>query len=189
MPERTPYIAANWKMHKTVAEAAEYVDALLPRIAATPHDVVICPSFLALSEVVERSRGSAVKVVVSSGPATATTPAQSVVVAQVAGDIEDRAQFALERERLADESLAAGVMNAGRQRRERAFGAVERGRRMEPGSHRASLATPYPSNPATAARSSSSSLSVAFILSREKSSISTPCTSLYSPSSVVTGTP
>jgi triosephosphate isomerase (TIM) len=62
MPERTPYIAANWKMHKTVAEAAAFVDALLPRIAATQHDVVICPSYLALSEVVERSRGSAVRV-------------------------------------------------------------------------------------------------------------------------------
>ena len=35
MPERTPYIAANWKMHKTVAEAGEFVDALLPQIAAT----------------------------------------------------------------------------------------------------------------------------------------------------------
>jgi triosephosphate isomerase (TIM) len=62
MAERTPYIAANWKMHKIVAEAAEFVDALLPRIAATPHDVVICPSYLALGEVVERSRGSAVRV-------------------------------------------------------------------------------------------------------------------------------
>jgi triosephosphate isomerase len=62
MPDRTPYIAANWKMHKTVAEAAEFVDALLPRIAATQHDVVLCPSYLALSEVVERSRGSAVRV-------------------------------------------------------------------------------------------------------------------------------
>jgi triosephosphate isomerase len=62
MPERTPYIAANWKMHKTVAEAAEFVDALLPRIAATQCDVVICPSFLALSEVVERRRGTAVRV-------------------------------------------------------------------------------------------------------------------------------
>jgi triosephosphate isomerase len=62
MPERTPYIAANWKMHKTVAEAARFVDALLPRIAATQHDVVICPSFAALAEVVERSRGSAVRV-------------------------------------------------------------------------------------------------------------------------------
>ena len=62
MADRTPYVAANWKMHKTVAEAAEFVDALLPRIAATQSDVVICPSFLALSEVVERRRGTAVKV-------------------------------------------------------------------------------------------------------------------------------
>jgi triosephosphate isomerase len=62
MSERTPYIAANWKMNKTVAEAAAFVDALLPRIAATRCDVVICPSFLALSEVVERRRGTAVRV-------------------------------------------------------------------------------------------------------------------------------
>ena len=62
MPSRTPYIAANWKMHKTVAEAAEFVDALLPRIAATQSDVVICPAFTALAEVVERRRGTAVKV-------------------------------------------------------------------------------------------------------------------------------
>jgi triosephosphate isomerase len=56
------YLAANWKMHKTVAEAGSFVDALLPRIAATRHDVVLCPPFLALAEVVERSRGSAVRV-------------------------------------------------------------------------------------------------------------------------------
>jgi triosephosphate isomerase (TIM) len=62
MPERTPYIAANWKMHKTVAEAAKFVDALLPQIAATQSEVVLCPPFLALAEVVERSRGSAVRV-------------------------------------------------------------------------------------------------------------------------------
>jgi triosephosphate isomerase len=62
MPSRTPYIAANWKMNKTVAEAAAFVDTLLPRIAATQSDVVICPPFTALSEVVERSRGSAVRV-------------------------------------------------------------------------------------------------------------------------------
>lgn len=59
---RTPYIAANWKMNKTVAEAAEFVDALLPRIAATQHDVVICPPFTALTAVVERRYGTAVKV-------------------------------------------------------------------------------------------------------------------------------
>jgi triosephosphate isomerase (TIM) len=59
---RTPYIAANWKMNKTVAEASDFVDALLPRISATQHDVVICPPFTALAEVVERRRGTAVKV-------------------------------------------------------------------------------------------------------------------------------
>ena len=59
---RTPYIAANWKMHKTVAEAAEFVDVLLPRIAATQSDVVICAPFTALTAVVERRRGTAVRV-------------------------------------------------------------------------------------------------------------------------------
>jgi triosephosphate isomerase len=49
-------------MNKTVAEASEFVDALLPRIAATQHDVVVCPPFTALSEVVERRRGTAIKV-------------------------------------------------------------------------------------------------------------------------------
>jgi triosephosphate isomerase (TIM) len=59
---RTPYIAANWKMNKTVAEASDFIDALLPRIAATQHDVVVCPPFTALAEVVERRRGTAVRV-------------------------------------------------------------------------------------------------------------------------------
>ncbi len=49
-------------MNKTVAEAAEFVDALLPRIAATQCDVVVCPPFTALHEVVERRRGTAVRV-------------------------------------------------------------------------------------------------------------------------------
>jgi len=62
MPNRTPYIAANWKMHKTVAEAAEFIDALLPRIAATQNDVVVCAPFTALTAVVERRYGTAVKV-------------------------------------------------------------------------------------------------------------------------------
>jgi triosephosphate isomerase len=59
---RTPYIAANWKMNKTVAEAADFIDALLPRISATQNDVVVCPPFTALHEVVERRRGTAVRV-------------------------------------------------------------------------------------------------------------------------------
>ena len=32
---RTPLIAANWKMHKTVQEAEELIQALLPRVSTT----------------------------------------------------------------------------------------------------------------------------------------------------------
>jgi triosephosphate isomerase (TIM) len=117
MPERTPYIAANWKMHKTVAEAAEFVDALLPRIAATPHDVVICPSYLALSEVVERSRGSAVRVAAQNmheegaGAFTGEVSAQMLVEADVdavvLGHSERRRHFAETDEALARKVPAA----------------------------------------------------------------------------------
>ena len=108
------YIAANWKMHKTVAEAAEFVDALLPRIAATQSDVVICPPFLALSEVVERSRGSAVRVAAQnmheeeSGAFTGEVSAAMLVAADVdavvLGHSERRAYF-----RETDEALARKV--------------------------------------------------------------------------------
>ena len=57
MPERTPLLAANWKMHKTVAEAervrrrAPAADRRRPQ-----HDVVDLPAVhLALTAVVERS--------------------------------------------------------------------------------------------------------------------------------------
>ena len=33
MMSRTPLIAGNWKMHKTVAEAEEFIQALLPRVS------------------------------------------------------------------------------------------------------------------------------------------------------------
>ena len=40
---RTPLIAGNWKMYKTEAEAEEYIQALLPRVAAVSGvDVAIC---------------------------------------------------------------------------------------------------------------------------------------------------
>jgi triosephosphate isomerase len=122
MAERTPYIAANWKMHKTVAEAAEFVDALLPRIAATPHDVVLCPPFLALGEVVERSRGSAVRVAAQNmheedsgaftGEVSAPMLVELDVEAVVLGHSERRQHFGETDEALARKvpaALAAGL--------------------------------------------------------------------------------
>jgi triosephosphate isomerase len=122
MPDRTPYIAANWKMHKTVAEAAVFVDALLPRIAATQHDVVICPPYLALSEVVERSRGSAVRVAAQNmheeesgaftGEVSAPMLAEADVDAVVLGHSERRQYFNETDEALARKlpaALSAGL--------------------------------------------------------------------------------
>jgi triosephosphate isomerase len=63
MPERVPLIAANWKMHKTVAEAAEFLDRFLGSAEGLDGvEVVICPPFTALAAAVERTRGSAVSI-------------------------------------------------------------------------------------------------------------------------------
>jgi triosephosphate isomerase len=59
---RTPLIAGNWKMHKTVAEAESFIQALLPRVAAARADVAICPPFTALGAMVDSTRGSGVDV-------------------------------------------------------------------------------------------------------------------------------
>lgn len=49
---RTPIIAANWKMNKTIAEATAFVDAFVPAIAdLTGVEAVICPPFTALAAV------------------------------------------------------------------------------------------------------------------------------------------
>jgi triosephosphate isomerase (TIM) len=58
---RTPFIAGNWKMHKTIAEAEQFIAALLPRVAAVEGvEIVICPPYLALQALVDSARGSQV---------------------------------------------------------------------------------------------------------------------------------
>lgn len=60
---RTPFIAGNWKMNKTVAEAEEFVQSLLPRVStADGVEVAICPPFTALTAMVDSTRGSRVQV-------------------------------------------------------------------------------------------------------------------------------
>src|SRR3954452_1810747 len=117
MPERTPYIAANWKMHKTVAEAAAFVDTLLPRIAATQSDVLIFPPFTALTAVVDRLYGTAVKVAAQNmheegsgaftGEVSAPMLAELDVEAVVLGHSERRQYFAETDEALARKVPAA----------------------------------------------------------------------------------
>jgi triosephosphate isomerase len=60
---RTPLIAGNWKMHKTIAETEAFVGALLPRVAAADGvDVGICVPFTDLQAAVDSTRGSRVAV-------------------------------------------------------------------------------------------------------------------------------
>jgi len=60
---RTPFIAGNWKMNKTVSEAEEFIAALLPRVSSVQGvDVAVCPPYLDLQAMVDSTRGSRVQV-------------------------------------------------------------------------------------------------------------------------------
>ena len=62
-PRRTPFIAGNWKMYKTIEEAEQYVQALLPKVASADGvEIGICVPFLALAPTVDSTRGSRVEV-------------------------------------------------------------------------------------------------------------------------------
>ena len=64
-PERRPFIAGNWKLWGTRAQAGAYCERLLellPDEARRPADVGLCVPFTALDVCVERLRGSGVTV-------------------------------------------------------------------------------------------------------------------------------
>jgi len=55
-------IVANWKMHKTVAEAEAFLEAFLPEVGGLEGvEVALAPPFTALAAVAPRLRGSGVK--------------------------------------------------------------------------------------------------------------------------------
>ncbi len=60
---RVGLIAGNWKMHKTVEEAEQFIQGLLPRVStADGVEVVLCVPFTALTAMVDSTRGSRVEV-------------------------------------------------------------------------------------------------------------------------------
>ncbi|HEY8348814.1 MAG TPA: triose-phosphate isomerase [Clostridiales bacterium] len=59
---RKKVIAGNWKMNKTAKEAAEFVKALIPRVADVQADVVVGAPFVCLPDVVKAAAGSNIKV-------------------------------------------------------------------------------------------------------------------------------
>ena len=59
---RTPMIAGNWKLHKTLGEATALVAELIPAIAGNNHvEVVVAPVYTALHKVAEAISGSNIK--------------------------------------------------------------------------------------------------------------------------------
>jgi triosephosphate isomerase len=61
MAERTPLVAANWKMHKTIAETEEFLDVFLPRAVDLGRtELVVCPPYPSLAIAVSRCAGSQV---------------------------------------------------------------------------------------------------------------------------------
>jgi triosephosphate isomerase (TIM) len=63
---RTPIIAGNWKMNKTIAEARELVNGMrddLTRLSADGKvQVVLCPPFISIPEVAALVKGTQIKV-------------------------------------------------------------------------------------------------------------------------------
>jgi triosephosphate isomerase (TIM) len=64
MPERrTPLIAANWKMNKTVPEAEAFIDSFLGSLAGLEGvEIVVCPPATALAAAIGRTGGTPVRV-------------------------------------------------------------------------------------------------------------------------------
>jgi triosephosphate isomerase len=140
---RTQLIAGNWKMHKTVGEAEEFIQALLPRVSSADGvDVAICPPFLALSAMVDSARGSRVAVYAQNmhsadtGAFTGEVSPPMLVEADVAGVVlghSERRQFFGETDKAlalkVPAALAAGllpVLCVGETEEERDEGATER---------------------------------------------------------------
>ena len=60
---RRPYLAANWKMNKTIAETEAFCSELLPKLGEeVSADVVLCVPFTDLAAAVQACWGSPVRV-------------------------------------------------------------------------------------------------------------------------------
>ena len=60
---RTPIIAGNWKLNKTIEQAQDFVRELAPLIAETRHvDIVLCPVFTALNATAQAASSTRIKV-------------------------------------------------------------------------------------------------------------------------------
>ena len=59
---RKPIIAGNWKMHKTIAEALEFVSDIKDRVNNEKVEAVICAPFTLLKDLKEATKGTSIKI-------------------------------------------------------------------------------------------------------------------------------
>ena len=59
---RKPIIAGNWKMHKTIAEAVEFVNDIKDKVNNTDVEAVICAPFTLLKDLKEATKGTNIKI-------------------------------------------------------------------------------------------------------------------------------
>ena len=59
---RKPIIAGNWKMHKTIAEALEFVNEVKDRVNNENVDAVICAPFTLLKDLKQATKGTNIKI-------------------------------------------------------------------------------------------------------------------------------
>lgn len=59
---RKPIIAGNWKMHKTIAEALEFVNDVKDKVDNDNVEAVICAPFTLLKDLKEATKGTNIKI-------------------------------------------------------------------------------------------------------------------------------
>lgn len=59
---RKPIIAGNWKMHKTIAEAVDFVNEIKGKVNNTDVEAVICAPFTLLKDLKEATKGTPIKI-------------------------------------------------------------------------------------------------------------------------------
>ncbi len=143
MADRRPYIAGNWKMHKTRGEARDYVAELLPLIEANGLvEVGICVPYTSLDVCVEAANDSPLRVLAQNvheeaeGPFTGEVSTGMIIDVGASGSVlghSERRQYfgetdkALQRKLPA--ALAAGlepILCVGETEEEREQGETER---------------------------------------------------------------
>lgn len=59
---RKPIIAGNWKMHKTIKEALEFVNEIKGKVDGAKAEAVICAPFTLLKDLKEATKGTNIKI-------------------------------------------------------------------------------------------------------------------------------